>query len=129
MTSFSLVLSWVGALYSQMLRPLIPSHYLYKCLTLILKTLLNPWLWPHLRVFKCHRLAMGPEQNFISVFFTFEASNVPKFNIIVYHFIIILTEGYMRIILSLQPQEHATCKKTSEFSSELHMREKSYFQT
>lgn len=41
--SFFLVLSSVGALYSEMWRPLIPSHYQYKCLTLI-KTLLNPWL-------------------------------------------------------------------------------------
>lgn len=38
MRSFSLALSWVGALYSEMLRPLIPSHYQYRCLTLILKT-------------------------------------------------------------------------------------------
>lgn len=54
---------------------------------------------------------MDPEQNFVSVYFTFEASNVPKFNITVYHLIIILKEGYMRIILSFQPQEHSTCEK------------------
>lgn len=62
---------------------------------------------------KCHRLAMDPEQNFVSVFFTFEGSNVPAFNITVYHLIIILTEGYIRIIFSFQPQELHVSKSFS----------------
>lgn len=41
--SFFLIHRWVGALYSEMWRPLIPFHYQYKCL-ILLKTLLNPWL-------------------------------------------------------------------------------------
>lgn len=41
--SFFLVHRWVGVLYSEMWRPLIPSHYQYKCL-ILLKALLNPWL-------------------------------------------------------------------------------------
>lgn len=62
---------------------------------------------------KCLRLAVDPEQNFVSVFFTFETSNVPTYNITVYHLITILTEGYVRIILSFQPQEYCMCEENS----------------
>lgn len=61
---------------------------------------------------KYHRLPTDQEQKFVSVFFTFEASNVLTFKIIEYHLIIILTEGYMRITLSFQAQEHSLCQKT-----------------
>ena len=60
---------------------------------------------------KYHRLATDQEQKFVSVFFTFEDLNMLTFNIMEYHLIIILTEGYMRIILSFQPQEHSLCQK------------------
>lgn len=60
---------------------------------------------------KYHRLAMDQEQKFVSVFFIFEASDVLTFNIAEEHLIIILTEGYRRIILTFQPQEHSPCQK------------------
>lgn len=79
-----------------------------------------------------HGLATDQEQKSVSVFFTFEASDVLTFNIIDCHLIIILTEGYIRIILSfLFNLKNSPCAKRKllyEFCSELHVTAKSYFE-